>query len=187
MIINTQQIIGNAKNSIGDLLDKISSIDLKPFGEIIVFNSSEFNNIEAFRKSISKIKKPQHPIVYIIKIINPTKRQELLKLFDRFHNNEKICFSRRNRNITDNDILYVGSSTTDFNMRIRNHFGLQSPSVYSLHLSRWDNKLDYDISLHLYEVISKSSNGRVERPIVEIIEQQIWDTLNPLFGKKSGL
>jgi hypothetical protein len=55
-----------------------------------------------------------------------------------------------------------------------------------LHLCKWDSNLDYELKVSIFEVVS-DSNEIVERFIVEILEQQFWDKLKPVFGKRSGL
>ena len=83
--------------------------------------------------------------------------------------------------------MYVGSSIGDFSGRLKNHLGVRkSVRTYSLHLSKWDTNLDYNIRVITYQVKSKNENP-VSNNIVELIEQQIWDKLKPLFGKRSGL
>lgn len=87
----------------------------------------------------------------------------------------------------NSECLYVGSSTTNFHTRIKNHFGVMGIRVYSLHLSKWDKNMDYQIELETYQVKTKTKEEILERFVVEILEQQIWDELKPVFGKKSGL
>lgn len=58
--------------------------------------------------------------------------------------------------------------------------------VYSLHLCKWDEGIDYNIIFYTYEVISKFEKVS-KRILTEVIEQQIWDEFKPVFGKKSGL
>lgn len=55
-----------------------------------------------------------------------------------------------------------------------------------MHLCKWDNSLDYELKVSTFEVVSENSE-KVERFIVEILEQQFWDNLEPIFGKRSGL
>ena len=55
---------------------------------------------------------------------------------------------------------------------------------YSLYLSKWDCNLKYTIKIKIYRLKFQSE---MERLVVELIEQQIWDELKPAFGKRSGL
>ena len=89
-------------------------------------------------------------------------------------------------NKTGSQVLYVGSSTTDFKSRIKNHLGVRGNRVYSLHLSKWDKNLNYNINIKSYEIVFQNAE-KIDTYIVELIEQQIWDELKPNFGKRSGL
>lgn len=111
------------------------------------------------------------------KTINATKKSGI----------DKINLSRFNREHQNSTTLYVGSSTTDFVTRIKNHFGIMGKRMYSLHLAKWDEDYDYEIILETYQLKTNIEGEILERFVVEIVEQQIWEELKPMFGKKSGL
>lgn len=102
----------------------------------------------------------------------------------KIKNIDRVNLSRYNN--VNSPILYVGSSTTSFITRLKNHFGVMGNRVYSLHLCKWDEGIDYNIIFYTYEVISKFEKVS-KRILTEVIEQQIWDEFKPVFGKKSGL
>jgi len=163
------------------------------FVKTFTFNSKEFRNPNDPKTLLSSIDRSEIPIVYVIHVKNLKIATKLINLFQRFSeenrtktkNKDRINVSRFNQHISN--ILYVGSSTTDFRARIKNHIGLGSGRVYSLHLSKWDCAVDYDLFIDVYIIKSVRNSSIVERFVVEIIEQQIWDELKPSFGKKSGL
>ena len=97
---------------------------------------------------------------------------------------DRLNLSRFNR--VDSETLYLGSTMSNFKNRIKQHLGWGNYRTYSLHLSKWDNGLDYTLNLKVYR-ISNLSDKQLERGFVELVEQDIWDQCNPLFGKKSGL
>lgn len=191
MKINTQDIVKQSELFALTLAQQISKISLQPFLET-TFHSSEFRNKSVLKEQLHKIPKSKYPLIYVFEIQSSQNVKILIEHFEAFYlenklkikSNEKIKLSRYNERFSN--ILYVGSSTTDFKTRIKNHLGTQGGGVYSLHLSKWDNSLQYDLKISAYQVISQSEQ-RVERFIVEIIEQQIWDKLEPIFGKRSGL
>jgi hypothetical protein len=73
-------------------------------------------------------------------------------------------------------VMYVGSSTSSVKNRIKQHLGEGNKSTYSLHLSKWfEGK--FRITIKEYDV---------PREVLQIIEDDISDRLNPAFGKKGG-
>ena len=74
--------------------------------------------------------------------------------------------------------LYVGSSK-DINSRIKQHLGDGNKRTYSLDLIRWLPK-GIDLKLDIF------SMNLQEQDVIEIVEQGIWDELQPMFGKRSA-
>lgn len=191
MNIDTTEIVKQSEQFALTVAEQISKITLKPFMEIS-FHSSEFRDRSVLGEHLHKIPKNKHPLIYVMEVQSSKKIKILREHFESFHsenrqktkNIDRVNLSKYNKTLTN--ILYVGSSTTDFKTRIKNHLGTEGGRVYSLHLSKWDNSLGYDLKISAYEVLSQSEDI-VERFIVEILEQQIWDMLKPIFGKRSGL
>ena len=73
-------------------------------------------------------------------------------------------------------IMYVGSSTTGVKSRIKQHIGDGSKGTYALHLKHWFDG-DYKITIMKFDKT---------RDVLQIIEDDISDRLNPAFGKKGG-
>ena len=191
MKIDTEQIVMQSKRFALNIADQISKITVKPFCEIS-FHSLEFRDRTTLKKHIDKIPKSNNPLIYVLQVQSSKKLQKLIENFENYHsanklktkNKDRVNLSRYNKTLSD--VLYVGSSTTDFKTRIKNHLGTEGTRVYSLHLCKWDNCLEYDLKIFAYEV-SSESDETIERFIVEILEQQFWDKLSPIFGKRSGL
>ena len=70
--------------------------------------------------------------------------------------------------------MYVGSSTTGVRKRIHQHLGDGHKDTSALHLKYWFSG-SYEISITLYEE---------PRPIIQLIEDDMWDALRPAFGKQ---
>lgn len=191
MKIDTKEIVKQSEKFTINIANQISKITVKPFCEIS-FHSSEFRDRITLKKHLHKIPKSDNPLIYVFQVQSSKNIKKLIEYFEDYHsenklkikNNDRVNLSRYNKTLSD--ILYVGSSTTDFKTRIKNHLGTEGTRVYSLHLCKWDNCLEYDLKILAYEVISESEET-VERFIVEILEQQFWDKLSPIFGKRSGL
>lgn len=186
-----QETIGYVKN----VLVEVEDINLKHTQKIAV-DSIDFQDNMTIVNLLRKIRKSKYPIIYTITIDQAIERKRLLELFDDFREEnrkktrgvDRINISKFNKKNIDSEVLYVGSSTTNFHNRLKNHFGILQDRVYSLHLNKWSQNLIYKITLNTYEIESKTNKEKIfERAIVEIVEQQIWDRLKPIFGKKSGL
>lgn len=191
MKIDTIGIVMQSEVFALNIAEQISKITIKPFFETS-FHSSEFRNKITLADYLHKIPKSTYPLIYVIEIQSSEKLKLLRGLFEEFYFKNKLKTKSADRvnlskyNKSSSSILYVGSSTTDFKKRIKNHLGTEGTRVYSLHLSKWDNSLEYNLNISAFQVISESEQI-VERFIVEILEQQIWDELSPIFGKRSGL
>jgi hypothetical protein len=190
MSINLQDILSDTE----DYLDKLKS-DLKAVNisksQTIQFNSVEFRNSEILNSKIKKINRNEFPLIYTIELKQKKILPNLLQNFEHFHEQKKLKIKNKDRvnvskyNKTNSSFLYVGSSMTDFYSRIKNHFGTRGKRVYSMHLSKWDNNIIYDLIINTYEI--KSSNETLtDQKLIELIEQQVWELLQPNFGKKSG-
>ena len=191
MKIDSEHIVKQSEEFALNIAKQISKITVRPLCEIS-FHSSEYRVRKTLSNYLHKIPKSDNPLIYIIQIKSPKILSTLIDYFEDFQSANKLKVKNKDRvnlsryNKTSSDILYVGSSTTDFKTRIKNHLGTEGNRVYSLHLCKWDNCLEYDLNIFAYEVISES-NEIIERFIVEILEQQFWDKLSPIFGKRSGL
>jgi hypothetical protein len=191
MNIDPKNIVSESKHFALNIAKQISQISIQPFCKV-TFHSSEYRNKETLKKKLDRIPKNKNPLIYILQIKSVEKLNTLLEHFENYHSVNKLKIAGKNRinlsryNCTSSDVLYVGSSTTDFKTRIKNHLGTAGTQVFSLHLCKWDNSLDYDLEISVYEVISTNTET-IDRLIVEILEQQFWDKLKPVFGKRSGL
>lgn len=191
MKIDTNNIIYSSERFAENLVTQISKISIVPFQDI-AFKSVEFRDKEALKQNLIKIKKNTHPLIYIIQLQSGKDLKLLLQNFEEYYatnkaktkNVDRVNLSRYNR--TNSNVLYVGSSTTNFTTRIKNHLGTEGTRMYSLHLCKWDKSMEYNLKISTFEVIS-GTNETSERFIVEILEQQFWDKLKPVFGKRSGL
>src|SRR5690606_13921866 len=129
-----------------------SKITVKPFCEIS-FHSSEFRDKTILKKHLHKIPKSDNPLIYVLHVQSSKSTETLIESFEGYHSENKLKTKNRDRvnlskyNKTSSNVLYVGSSTTDFKTRIKNHLGTEGTRVYSLHLCKWDNCLDYNLNI----------------------------------------
>lgn len=192
-MIQSQEIIKMAQQQLLLTAEKLNTIEIIPFHEKTLC-SSDFRNIISFNENVV-FPKVKNPLIYTIELTEVEKREMLLSTFFNFSRLNKTKTKNLNRinhskdNTTNNksNFLYVGSSTSDFIGRLKNHLGVRdSVRTYALHLSKWDNNLEYNIKIVVYQLKDKNE-AAINNYVVELIEQQIWDKLKPLFGKRSGL
>ena len=190
-MIRSKTVIQNAQNLLLQTAKDLETVEIIKFQEQI-FPSSHFRNMVLFNEK-NNLKNSIESLIYTIKLVDVSKKEILLKIFNRFNLENKgkenrVSLSQDNTDNNLSNYLYVGSSTTDFIGRLKYHLGVRKGNgLYALHLSKWDERIDYEIQVCTYQVISNVQDIDVKNLTVEILEQQIWDELKPLFGKRSGL
>ncbi|AIL46975.1 hypothetical protein [Elizabethkingia anophelis] len=191
MKLDTVDILGQSEKFLLKAARQISKITINPLAEVS-FHSSEFRNKVILKDYSDKIPQSKRPLIYIISLQTKAVLPALIRNFEEYHrtniqrtkNVDRVNLARHNK--TASKVLYVGSSTTDFRTRIKNHLGTEGIRTYSMHLCKWDNGLDYNLNISAFELIGENTE-KIDRFLVEIIEQQFWEELRPVFGKKSGL
>lgn len=192
-MIQSQEIIKKAQQQLLQTADRLNTIEIIPFQDKTLY-SNDFRSLKSFKEKII-FPKSKQPLIYTIELLDKKQRQELLETFKNFSvfnktltkNETRINHSKDNTINNISNFLYVGSSTSDFISRMKDHLGVKKGKrTYALHLSKWDKNMEYTIRIVVYQVIDKNENP-VSNNVVELIEQQIWDKLKPLFGKRSGL
>ncbi len=108
--------------------------------------------------------------------------------FDKAKSSKIGGRSYSKHNNVEKGLLYVGSSQSKYLVtRMRNHLGLGSRTVYSMHLKEWLPKdLNCIIEIRVFEVHIPNNNIQLVK-MLELVEQGLWDANKPLFGKRSGL
>ena len=194
MELDKNKIIKNATDFLGDNLKQLSSVKLNEV-QIIELKSSDFKEKKGVFKCLENIKKNTSPLLYTIEFTSSIRvKNTLLESFRDFQQKNKnvkrgegrINTSRFNENHEKSVVLYVGScSKTNFSNRLKAHLGgTNSVRTYALYLNKWDNKIDYCLRICTYEILTKKK--AISQFLVELIEQQFWDELKPIFGKRSG-
>jgi hypothetical protein len=78
-----------------------------------------------------------------------------------------------------NKVLYVGSSSS-LGRRFREHLGYGARATYALHICQWARGL-FPMSLFL---IAARYPAEVDPELLGLMEDQLWDTLRPMFGRR---
>jgi hypothetical protein len=191
-MIKSQEIISGAQQQLVRVKEQLNSIEIVPY-QNQVLHSGDFRDMDIFNKNCD-FTNCKTPVLYTIELVDHSKKKELLAIFNEFTSINKsrikggrIYHSQDNTSNNTSNFLYVGCSMKDYLGRLKNHLGVRnSLGTYSLHLSKWDNNLDYHIRINTYQIID-TENNEIKNIVVEVLEQQIWDKLKPLFGKRSGL
>ena len=130
-------------------------------------NTYEVSSIE----EITQLPKMQRAI-YVIKLIEG----DITLTFNDFVS-YKATKQRKCAKINkENDILYVGSSTTGLVNRLKQHLGYGHSGTYALHLSEW---FTGKITITIYEYIE-------DIQVLQIVEDDLSHELKPAFGKQGG-
>jgi Uri superfamily endonuclease len=110
--------------------------------------------------------------IYIIQEIGGS-QDETFNLFSKFKKTTDRACAKLN---SPSQVMYVGSSITGVESRIRQHIGDGPKKTYALHLKHWF-KGEFEITI-------KSYNEPLE--VLQIIEDDLSDRLKPAFGKLGG-
>lgn len=86
-------------------------------------------------------------------------------------------YCRVNVEYVNTDTLYVGRSKT-LKARLRQHLGAESRGIFSMHLQRWATGNNAEVS------ISYLKFQNMDDLFVQAIEDGLWVSLCPVFGRK---
>lgn len=181
--MNYKEIIKETQGSLAKLSQQLNDIEIE-IADTFEINSSNFNDVlNNHEKYIFKF-----PLIYTIEITDSSILRDLVEKYQNRPQGLKTSkFNYMNKEVPVQNMLYVGSSMKNFYTRIKQHLGLAGKSVYSMHLLRWDKQMTYTVKVTVYEIKNiKNHEVIIPQNVVEAIEQQIWDKLHPIFGKKSG-
>ena len=98
------------------------------------------------------------------------------KSLEVYKKSKERCCPKINKKASP--IMYVGSSTTNITIRIKQHIGEGYKGTYALHLKHWFTG-EYKITIKKY-------HENISRRVLQIIEDDLSDKLQPAFGKQGG-
>lgn len=91
--------------------------------------------------------------------------------------NQANDYCRVNDDHIDTNTLYVGRSKK-LRTRLGQHLGAESRGIYSMHLQRWAAGNDAKVGIFYMRF------ERMDDLFVQAIEDGLWASLRPLFGRK---
>lgn len=148
-----------------------------PFADI---QNGKVESLSEYAKHNSINNYEKNPSVYVISI-NESHYNYIIGLFSNLYRNKGISFSHQNKNYTSKSVLYVGKTMKNIETRLKHHLTENSKSTYSLHMQCWNwmnppsGKVYIDISFFPVGT---------EEPLVQDIEDALWDREKPMFGKQ---
>jgi len=122
--------------------------------------------------------------VFRLSMDNQVKTEDLLAAFasardsqcSATHDGKKnLC--RSNKVIENSHALYVGRSYKP-RERFKQHLRDSTSGTYAIHFATWATELDAIVDFHLYRFSSLGDR------VVQLIEDGLWDRLQPLLGKR---
>jgi hypothetical protein len=104
-------------------------------------------------------------------------RQTFVDASDRMKRDGRNC-SRLNEKHVADFWLYVGRSEK-LHSRMKEHFGHGSKSTYSLQMIHWSESLELQLELHCARY-----REDIHDLVLQSLEDQLWDDLRPMFGRR---
>lgn len=89
-------------------------------------------------------------------------------------------YSRVNTPSANSLCMYVGSSRS-ITQRMRDHLGYSSAGIYSLHLRTWQDLPDVNMKI---EILKYPAD--IGQDVLQAIEDGIWQSSKPMFGKQGA-
>lgn len=166
--------LGILRTAISDL-EKFEQtvVDVKKisFSRPLIFNDDSLNELAKELSTSGKF----------IYYFTTNQQQEVSSLFKKFAAKKTdIKLARHNgHEIEKSKSLYVGSSNS-LQKRFKEHCGLSSKTTYAIKFRDWLTDDNIEIEFHYFQL------DKADQNILQNIEDGLWKTMNPVFGKFGG-
>jgi hypothetical protein len=150
----------------------------------IKFSSTDLSNPAALLKLHNQFPRKKPGTFYLYQLSFDGKQMSVISqartAFRSVRAAGQLNMSRNNKNHPDSNSIYVGTSES-MHDRFRTHLGMgKGTTTWALYLSAWAIPLTAKFIVEYYEFKETIAED------VELIEGVLWDSLQPLFGKKGG-
>lgn len=117
-----------------------------------------------------------HAAIYRLTVDNAAGAGRLRSAFADY-NPQNGHVQTRNNNVDDSNTIYVGSSRK-IAQRLRQHLFNCPPSTYALKMHLWCPAAD-----NLLRVEVSAARGDVDKSLLQYVEDFLWTSSRPMFGK----
>lgn len=123
-----------------------------------------------------------HPAIYSLYVENADLVEVIRNAFDGLPAEQQRGYRlpRRNPVGEGQTTLYVGGSE-GIRRRLREHIGSAPDGTYALNMQRWCPEFDGSITVSV-----QSFSPEVSRNCRQDLEDTLWDSLLPIFGKRGA-
>jgi hypothetical protein len=173
-----ESAITEAKNKFQDLLNVLDKFSF-PEPYIKYFSTANIN-VDKLAQDIP-VGSGQDDYIYIFKIIGENKTCRMLSAKMEI---EKKRLGKKNQDLpqinhsnNDSEYLYIGRSQKLRN-RIRQHLGLKYRGTYAMHMKSWSTSLNEEVAIYYFRL------ENYDNILVQTVENSLWETLKPCFGRK---
>lgn len=182
-------LIQKAKRTLRNQIKDLDSVIVQN-GADFRLDSSDYTSDSEITNFCKDLSNKTGPVIYIISVSSKEIQNQLVSNYLAFHNlnkerrrsEDRYNTSKFNRGASLT--LYVGSSKK-FKSRVERHLGKGSSRTYALKINKWDSSLDYSLRIQVLNV--ETTDGiSISQSVLELIEQEVWENYQPVFGKKSG-
>jgi hypothetical protein len=122
--------------------------------------------------------------IYVFKLIEANETTKKL-ISDKFNESRLVQnaadfkgekdFCRRNKALSD--YLYIGRSQK-LRSRLKQHLGGGNEGIFAMHMLRWATDVQCKIEISYYQF------KKIDNLIIQALEDGLWQSFNPMFGRK---
>ena len=126
----------------------------------------------------------RQPAIYSIEADSPETAQIISASLQQARADPTCLFKLPRDNEQDQNavVLYVGSSgATRIRQRLKQHFWRAADGTYAMHMQRWMPNVPGLVNLRVQSVL-----GEVDPRILQCVEDTLWQSLQPMYGKMGG-
>jgi hypothetical protein len=123
-------------------------------------------------------KKGHRYIYYLTASIDSAQLQIVHRAYAEAKNHELDGRAFARLNEPPSQTFYVGSSAS-LGRRFREHLGYGARGTYALHLAQWARTLNLEMQLS-----AASYPAAVDENMIGVLEDELWERLKPMFGRK---
>lgn len=180
--------IETARKSLEKVVKEIANVQF-PKANMIEFELSElsYEYINDKLKTVPagySIELSETDFIYVFKLIDANETKKDL-ISDRFNASRSVQntedfegkkdFCRWNDVLSD--YLYIGRSQK-LRSRLKQHLGAGNEGIFAMHMLRWATGVQCKVEISYYQF------DLLDDLIIQALEDALWQSFNPMFGRK---